>query len=360
MEKKKIFNIKQIEGACVIGSPLVAGILIYLNYKNFGEKQKGISWIFIGVLWTFALIGLGFLMPENIVDSTGFVIPAINGLILYPIINKLQGAQIREHFENNGEKGSNWIVAGLIIFILAIILTPIIALDRVFPINDYKRQPFNSNAIYYNTEMPVKKVNKLGGILKRIGYFNPKTPSEVVFIRTDSTFEFKLITEKKFFNDSGYIKEAKQIFKHIERYDFNRPMRFMLTDPYLANNQTIKLDNYDAIPEVLEAVEFKQNNNFNLIYDISIDKDERDKFQRAILNMNRIFPSQNRIDFLMDYESRTYYLKLFIPKQNWKDTQLLSEVKIVKKKLNNLGFDYPFKLFLVDNSKMDNEEYEIK
>jgi hypothetical protein len=57
MDKKKIYNLKQIEGACVIGSPIVAGILIYQNYKKFGQKAKGISWIFIGILWTVALIG---------------------------------------------------------------------------------------------------------------------------------------------------------------------------------------------------------------------------------------------------------------------------------------------------------------
>jgi hypothetical protein len=157
MYNNKIYNLKQIEVACVIGSPIVAGILIYNNYKNFGERQKGVAWIFIGILWTLALIGIAMLIPENIVDSTRLVIPAINGLILYPIINKLQGARIKEHFDNNGEKGSNWLVAGLTIFVAALILTPIIVLDQISPINDYTRQAFESNGIYYNSEMPLMK-----------------------------------------------------------------------------------------------------------------------------------------------------------------------------------------------------------
>jgi hypothetical protein len=360
MDKKKIFNLKQIEGACIIGSPIVAGILIYKNYKNFGQKEKGISWIFIGILWTVAVFGLAMLIPENLVNSTRMVVPMINGLILYPIINRLQGDRIREHFENEGEKGSNWLVAGLTILVAAMIIVPIILLDKVSPINDYVRQPFDSNGIYYNYDMPIEEVNKLGGILQRIEYFNPESPSEVVFLATDSTFELKLIIDKEFYDDKDYVTEISQIFKHVGRYEFEKPLIYMFTNPYLTDNKIIRLENHDSIPMLLEAVEFEKNKNFKLIYELSIDKAERDKIQRAILSMDNLFPPQNKVDFLMDLEDETYFLRLFIPKQSWSNPQLISEARIVVDKLNNFGFDYPLKLVLVDNTTMDIEEYEIE
>ena len=242
MDDKKIFNLKQIEVACIIGSPIVAGILISHNYKMFGEKQKGFLWIIIGTLWTLGLIGIAMLIPENIVDSTKMVIPVLNGLILYPIINSLQGEKIKEHFDNEGTKGSNWILAGLTVLIAAMILIPIILLDRVSPINQYTRQGFNSNGIYYNYDMPIDEVNKLGGILQRIEYFNPESPAEVVFLSTDTTYEFKLITEKDFFNDDTYLSDMKQIFKHIGRYDFKKSLSYKITDTYLANDKLIELN----------------------------------------------------------------------------------------------------------------------
>lgn len=119
------------------------------------------------------------------------------------------------------------------------------------------------------------------------------------------------------------------------------------------------LNNYDSIPILLESVLFIQNSNFKLIYDKSINKNERDKFQRLIMDMGRIFPIQNRFDFLMDYEDDTYYLRLFIPKQNWSNPQLILEAKHIKQRLNNFGFNYPFRLVLVDNLKMEIEENEI-
>lgn len=360
MDRKRVYNLKQIEAACVIGSPIVAGILIYNNYKNFEERQKGISWIFIGILWTIAVMGLAMLMPENMVNSTGMVVPMLNGLILYPIINRLQGASIKEHFDNNGEKGSNWLVAGLTIFVAALILFPIILLDRISPINDYTRQPFEANGIYYNTEMPVEEVNKLGGILKRIQYFNPESPAEAVFITTDTTYEFKLITEKSAFSDRAYLTDIQQIFKHVGRYDFNKPLTFKITDPYLKSDKLTELIDNDSIPLLLESEIFIKNQNFNLIYDMSIDKSEREKFQRLIISMDKIFLPQNRFDFLMDYENDFYFMRLFIPKQNWNSPQLLLETQFIKGRLNNYGFKYPFKFILVDNTTVNVEEFEIE
>lgn len=55
MAEKKIYNLNQIEGACIIGSPIVAGILIAHNYRAMGERQKGTLWIIIGIVWTAAL-----------------------------------------------------------------------------------------------------------------------------------------------------------------------------------------------------------------------------------------------------------------------------------------------------------------
>lgn len=359
MDKTKIYNLKQIEGACVLGSPVVAVILIFINYRNFGERQKGIAWIFIGIVWTLALFGIAMLIPENLHSATGVIFPALNGLILYPIINNLQGDKIKEHFNNNGERGSNWLIAGMIILVTSLILTPIILIDRISPINDYTRQAFDASGIYYNADMPIDEVNKLGGILKRIQYFNQDSPSEAVFIVSDRFYEFKLITEKTFFDNEDYLMEIRQIFKHVGRYDFKKTIINKITDPFLAYDKTIELVNYDSIPILLESVPFYQNPNFTLVYDISIEESERKKFQTFILGLDKIFFPQNKFDFLLDYEDNYYYLRLFIPQQNWKNPQLLNEVQFVKEKLNSYGFRYPFKLILVDNSTDEAFEKEF-
>ena len=360
MANRKIYNLKQIEGACVIGSPIVAGILIAHNYRIFGKRQKGIFWIIIGIVWTFTLIGLGTILPENISKSAGMVFPFLNGAILYPIINRLQGDQIKEHFDNNGEKGSNWLIAGLTVAFVALILTPMILINKISPINNYTRQTFNTNGIYYNQNMSVGDVNKLGGILQRIEYFNPESPAEVVFLSTDTTYEFKLITEKSFFNDSIYLNEVQQIFNHVNSYKFKKPLIFKITDPLLKNDKVIALNNEENIPRLLEVVTFSQNHNFRLVYEKSIEKTELERFQKLIIEMKNFFPPQNKMDFLMEFENGNYSLRLIIPRQSWNDSQLQAEAKYLKLRLNEYGFDYPFKLLLVDNSSNEINEKEIE
>lgn len=137
MYSEKIYNLKQIDAACAIGSPIVAGILIAHNYRKFGEGQKAISWIFIGILWTIGLITLGVFIPDNVPDSATMVIPLLNAAILYPIVNKLQGERIREHFANGGEIVSNWRVFIITIVFAAAIIIPIIRLTQNSPISEF-------------------------------------------------------------------------------------------------------------------------------------------------------------------------------------------------------------------------------
>jgi hypothetical protein len=360
VENKKIYNLKQIEVACVIGSPIVAGILIAHNYRVWDKRQKATNWIIIGIIWTIALFAVAMMIPEGILDKTRALIPALNGLILYPIIKRLQGAQIDDHFRHDGERASNWIIAGYTILITLIIIIPIIFFSKISPINDYERLAFNSDGVYYNSSMPIKEVNKLGGILQRIGYFNQKSPSEVVFLSRDTLYDFKLVTEKSNFDNKEYLSSIQQIFKHVASYDFIRPIVFKITDPYLKHDKIINLANYDSIPILLEFEIFAKNINFKMIFDKSMEISERERFQRLILDMGNIFPPQKRFDFLINFEGEKYKLGLFIPKQNWTHSQLINEAKFFKNRLNNFGFKYPFRLVLLDETGMKVEEKEIE
>ena len=207
---------------------------------------------------------------------------------------------------------------------------------------------------------PLDEVNKLGGILQRIEYFNSEAPVEVVFLSNDKTYELKLITEESFFNDSIYLNEIQQIYKHLDSYRFRKPLSFKITEPYLKDDKQIKLDKDGEIPVLLETVSFAKNPNFKLIYSTSVEESEREKFQRLIMDLNTIFPAQNKFDFVLDIDDGKYVFRLFIPIQNWNTPQILTEAKYCKERLNNFGFKHPFRLLLVDNSAIELKEKEIE
>jgi hypothetical protein len=360
MDKLKIYNLKQIQGACIIGSPLVAGILIAHNYKTFGESRKSMLWVLTGILWTLLLVALAFAIPEKFNRSAGMVIPFLNGALLYPIINRLQGKRIKEHFDNHGEKASNWLIAGLTILVAAMILVPVIVLDTMSPINGLKRQAFGTNGIYYNHDMPLEEVNQLGGILKRVEYFNPESVAEVIFLSNDSAYEMKLLVDKPALDDTLFVRYAEELFNHVNGYRFRKPLQFITTDTYLKDDRIVELDSNEVYAALAETEVFAGNPKFKLYYNKSVEKTEREKFQQLILEMNHIFPPQNPFDFIMDYEDGAYSLRLFVPKQSWADPRLLAEAKYCKEKLNHYGFVYPFKFILVDNTTDEIEEKEIE
>lgn len=359
MEKQRIYNSRQIQAACIIGSPIVAGLLIAHNFRKFGNTQKSLLWILLGIAWTALLIGLGSLLPARLASSTGMVVTIINGALIYQIVNKIQGDKINEHFENNGEKGSNWIMAGMIICVVAIFAVPLIMLNNLSQIDNYNRQAFDKNGIYYNQEINIEEVNKLGGILSRVDFFNSESAGEVIFLSNDSTYELKLIIDKSAATDSTFNVYLKELFNHINGYDFRKPLTFITTDVYLKNERIVELDKNEEYASLAEIEVFSKNPNFILFYHKDFNKVERGKFQKLILEMN-IFPLQNRFDFFVDLENGMFSLRLFIPKQNWNQPQLISEAKFLNDRLNDYGFEKPFKLILVDNTTLDYEEKQIE
>ena len=360
MEKQRIYNSRQIQAACVIGSPIVGGLLIAHNFRKFGNNQKSLLWILIGLAWTALLIVLGSLLPERLASSTGMVVTIINGALIYQIVNKIQGEKIKNHFENNGNKGSNWTIAGMVICVVAVFAVPMIMLNNLTQIDNYNRQAFDKNGIYYNQEMNIDEVNKLGGILSRVDYFNSESAGEVIFLSNDSTYELKLILDKTATADSTFNVYIKELFNHVNSYDFRKPITYMTTDVYLNNEKIIELDKNAEYASFAEMEVFSENPNFILLYHKDFNKVERRKFQNLILEMSNIFPPQNRFDFFIDFENGMYSLRLFIPKQNWNQPRLISEAKFLNNRLNNYGFEKPFKLILVDNTTLDYDEKQIE
>ncbi|TKG91466.1 hypothetical protein EYV94_20780 [Puteibacter caeruleilacunae] len=359
MDNKKLYDLNQIRFACILGSPFVAGILISHNYSKFGERRKSILWIVICTLWTLSIVGISMLIPENI-TSTGLVIPLINGWIIHELVKNRQGERLNEHFENNGEKGSNWLPLGLTALVVALIFGPVIFLDKYLNENNYLRADFKGNGVFYNLETPIDQVDKLAGILTRMGYFNPDKLSEVVFVDCDSVFELKLVSDKDYFNDTEYLNDMQSVFKHISYYDFSKPVKFNLIDEYLKTEKRIVLSQSDSIQYYMESVLFVKNKNFKLCYDIMIPEDERLKFQDLILGLKRFFPHHFKGVFIYGIVDNSYMLSIYVPKANWKKPQLLTEVKLLKRKLNEANFSKPFRLNLYDPTGTDQEELEVQ
>jgi hypothetical protein len=99
----KLYSQKSIGIATFIGGPIAAGYLVMKNFIELDKPDDGKKAFIIGVLSTIVLyIGI-FMIPEVVLDKIpNAIIPAVYTLIIYLIVEKLQGKELNEHklFEN--------------------------------------------------------------------------------------------------------------------------------------------------------------------------------------------------------------------------------------------------------------------
>ena len=113
-ENLKLYSQKAIAVATYFGGPLAAGILIRKNSLNLGREKQAINSLIIGIISTIIIFGGIFMIPENIIDKIpNALIPAIYTGIIYLIVERIQGRELKLHKENQGEFYSGWKAVGI-------------------------------------------------------------------------------------------------------------------------------------------------------------------------------------------------------------------------------------------------------
>ena len=117
-----LYSQASIAIATFFGGPLAAGILVRRNFINLGNEQAGKHAVVIGIIFTILILGGVFLIPEPVLDMIpNVLIPSIYTAIIYFIVEKYQGAELKAHKTNNYPFYSAWKAAGAGLISLLII-----------------------------------------------------------------------------------------------------------------------------------------------------------------------------------------------------------------------------------------------
>jgi len=138
-ESIKLYSQRAISITTFFGGPLAAGILIRENYKSLDKNKQGNIALVIGIVTSILLFGGLFLMPEEVNEKIpNSIIPLIYTAIIYMIVEKIQGKELRAHIENEGEFYSAWKASGVGALSLVIIVGFVfIASDLFYSESDY-------------------------------------------------------------------------------------------------------------------------------------------------------------------------------------------------------------------------------
>ena len=131
---KKLYSQKGIAIATFFGGPLAAGYLVRQNFINLGRDREGLVAIILGIVFTTIMFSLLFALPENIVDKIpNQLFPLIYTLIIYAIVESVQGKNLKAFKESGGEFQSNWKATGIGLLWMVVIIALVMLYIFVAP-----------------------------------------------------------------------------------------------------------------------------------------------------------------------------------------------------------------------------------
>ena len=120
----KLYSQAAIALATFFGGPFAAALLIRKNCIALGQERWGFNALVLGIITTVLLFGSILMIPEAVLDKIpNALIPAIYTAIIYLIVEKVHGRELRVHKEKDGLFYSNWRAAGIGLVSCVVILT---------------------------------------------------------------------------------------------------------------------------------------------------------------------------------------------------------------------------------------------
>lgn len=159
----KIYNLKTILTATILGSPLTTGILVYHNYKTLGQIEKGRNFLLFSIVFTILIFGGFFLLPETIIDKIpNYFISGLYTIIYYFIIKKNHDKDLENHFANRQPFYSIWKGVGVSIVVIILLVVIIFTINFSLPENRvYRKYDIEMKKFSTNEEETLKFYNDI-------------------------------------------------------------------------------------------------------------------------------------------------------------------------------------------------------
>lgn len=130
----KFYSKQIIVIATFLGSPLAGTYMIRQNYLKLNKNKDGNIAFAIGIVFTLLIfVGL-FSLPEATIDKIPkSMIPLINALITFFVVEKTQGDILNKHKENKNQFYSKWKAVGISLVAMLILIIGILGYVYLMP-----------------------------------------------------------------------------------------------------------------------------------------------------------------------------------------------------------------------------------
>lgn len=236
----KLYTPKAVGLATFLGSPMAGAVLIALNYLRLKRKRAAWQTIGLGILGTAALFTIAFLIPDGISRSLQLA-PAIGSIfVMKAIAESLQGRYLNHHARHDGKTASLWAAAGIGLAGLLITVGVIVAIVVLNSPNlGTKINISASEEIYYSKQATQSDAEKLGQVLKAMGFFNGKGAKSVLLERTSTGTRVKFVVSEGTWDRDEAISVFQNIGRQVGNSGLGRPVTIVLCDESLTEKREI-------------------------------------------------------------------------------------------------------------------------
>jgi len=369
MEKlpyQKVFTNKTISLATFFGGPAAAGFLIAKNFKTFGNEKASKASIFIGIVTTLILFAVLMTLPESTVDKIPqSLIPFVYTAIIAAIIERMQGDQIKEFLENNGEKASGWTATAYGLLGLAVNVILILILVFSVPQTGYEKQLNVSDnvVLYYSKNIKDNSPERIAAIIEESGFLAESQGSDLLLSETNQNYILKFILpDENLLKDSAIIYD----FNGFENYlnynlNLNKKIEIKFTDPNIVLEYELpEIPESELLTEVYEPAIYLEvyeiNENHRIFYNSEMPIEDVKILETAISKLKGYFPVNQVIDVIFLNNQNHYVLKLFVNKEHWRNSGSINRIKSTAEYIRNTGIEKEIKIVFVDNKDFSEKE----
>ena len=127
MEEKKLYSRKAIIIATFFFGPFLTGLLMRTNFINLNKKRFGTIAFVIGCLYSLLLHIVIFAISDEMFEKLpNTLIPFINAILAYYLIETYQGIDLNNCKKNNKHFISAWKVAAICTIYMIVLIGSIV------------------------------------------------------------------------------------------------------------------------------------------------------------------------------------------------------------------------------------------
>lgn len=360
---QKVFTIKAILWGTFFGGPLVTGILMFKNFKTFGEDYAAQRSLIISIILTAALLITIYFIPEtSLTKIPGFFIPVVYTGIVHLILKNTQKSQIDEFLKKGGQRASNWTTFGYSILGILLIIIFIIAISVNLPRKGYEKE-FNLSqkaTLFYNKTLDKSIPESIAKAIRQSELVNLDNKQDLFLNKEGNYYVLKfVISDTKLLSDASFLQDFNFLEMIINKTaGLNKNIVFKFTNPSLSetyNLPFVELNIPGLHKEIAVLKRYHINQMQTIYYNDSVTESDLLIVSKAIKKLQSYFPPNSPLDMLF-LDKGNYYEAKFFVQSPIRDGSYYHEIKNSIDYFKKAGIKKEIRIFLIDNKNYTEKE----